>query len=159
MKKVILILLLLTVVFSAGCIQYGPYPDYESYETVSPPDAEPGTFYLAIGLGTQYGNYVSLPDNLNLWYSMHPKIKDIIYQWAEETETAIREPKIVNNHLEIGIRGKFIDGNPPKVQIRGRYELTDEEKAQLDELYRRINEAAGRYGLKDMPVLFRYGAI
>ena len=53
MKKLLILLVFLAVVFSAGCVQYGPYPDYESYETVSPPDAEPGTFYLAIGLGTQ----------------------------------------------------------------------------------------------------------
>ena len=140
-------------------VQYGPYPDYESYERVNPPNANPDTVYLAIGLGTQYGNYVTLPENLNLWYNMHPEIKDIIYQWAEETETAIHEPKVVNSCLEIGIMGKFIDGNPPTVQIRGRYELTEDEKTQLDELYRRINEAAGRHGVTDIPVLFRYGAI
>ena len=159
MKKVILILLLLTVVFSAGCIQYGPYPDYEAYETVIPPDAEPGAVHLTIGLGTLYGNYDNLPENLNFWYNMHPEIKDIIYQWADETDTAIREPRVTNNYLEIGIRGKFIDGNPPTVQIRGRYELTEEEKAQFDELYERINEVASKRGMKDIPVQFFYGAI
>ena len=63
MKKVILILLLLTVVFSAGCIQYGPYPDYESYEKSHPPSAQ-GQYFSAIALVTQYGDYLTSDENL-----------------------------------------------------------------------------------------------
>ncbi|MBQ3010595.1 MAG: hypothetical protein IJD81_05350, partial [Oscillospiraceae bacterium] len=90
---------------------------------------------------------------------LHPKIKDIIYQWAEETETAIREPKVIHNHLEIRILGEFIDGNPPIVHARARYELTEEEKVQFDDLYERIDEAASESGIKNIPVEFIYGAI
>ena len=158
MKKVILLLAFLAVVFSAGCIQYGPYPDYEAYEKVFPPHAQ-GHAYSAFAFVTQYG--ISLPsaENLNLWYALHPKIKDIIYQWAEETETAIREPKVIHNHLEIRILGEFIDGNPPIVHTRARYELTEEEKVQFDDLYERIDEAASESGMKNIPVEFIYGAI
>ena len=158
MKKVILILLLLTVVFSAGCIQYGPYPDYESYEKSHPPSAQ-GQYFSAIALVTQYGDYLPSDENLNLWYALHPEIKDIIYKWADETETAIREPEVRNNYLKISILGKFIDGNPPTVQTRGRYEATDEEIAQFDKLYERIDEVASKYGMKNIPVEFIYGAI
>ena len=158
MKKILLFLVLLAVVFSAGCVQYGPYPDYESYEKVTPPLNE-GNYYSAIALVTMYGDYLPSDENLNLWYAMHPEIKDIIYQWAEETETAIRKPEAKSSHLEISILGKFIDGNPPTVQTRGRYELTEEEKAQFDELYQRIEEASAKHGLEDIPVQFIYGAI
>lgn len=158
MKKVVFLLLLLAVVFSAGCIQYGPYPDYESYETVSPPDADPNTVYLTIAYLSPYGDFDTPRYDLASWYSTHPEIKDIIYQWAEETETAIREPKVIHNYLEIDILGKFIDGNPPTVQIRGRYDLTDEEKAQFAELYSRIDDAATKSGMENVPVQFRYGA-
>ena len=161
MKKVILILLLLIVVFSAGCIQTDAdkeYPDYSKYEKVMPPDAADG-YYLSIGLGTTYGKMETPYNNLEQWYSLHPEITDIIYQWAEETNTAIDRPKVVHNYIEIHILGKFIDGNPPKVQVRARYELTDEEKAQLDELYRRISEEARKSHKGDIPVGFFYGAV
>mgnify|MGYP003499020841 FL=1 len=97
-------------------------------------------------------------NNLELWYSLHPEITDIIYQWADETNTAVSKPKVVNNYIEIHILGKFIDGNPPKVQSRARYELTYYEKVQLDELYRRISEEAGKSHKGDVPVGFFYGA-
>ena len=161
MKKIILLLFLLIVVFSAGCIQptvEKEYPDYGIYERVTPPYADPNTVYLSIGLGTHYGKPETPYNNLEQWYSLHPEIKDIIYQWAEETKTAIREPKVIHNYLEIGILGKFIDGNPPTVQIRGRYDLTAEEKAQFDELYRRLDDAAIKSGIEDIPVQFLYGA-
>ena len=160
MKKVILILLLLTVVFSAGCVQPTTdkeYPDYGKYERVMPPDAKDDV-YLSIGLGTQYGNLETPYNNLEQWYSLHPEITDIIYQWAEETNTAIGKPTVVHNYIEIHILGKFIDGNPPKVQVRARYELTDEEKTQLDELYRRISEEARKSHKGDIPIGFFYGA-
>ena len=162
MKKAVIILLLLAVVFSAGCVigdtTDKEYPDYESYDTVSPPGTDPNRVYLTIGYISPYGDFEVPRYDLASWYSMHPEIKDIIYQWAEETETAIREPEVIHNYLEIGILGKFIDGNPPTVQIRGRYDLTAEEKAQFDELYRRLDDAAIKSGIEDIPVQFLYGA-
>ena len=161
MKKVLLLLVFLAVVFSAGCVQTDTdkeYPDYEKYERVMPPYAN-DEYYLSIGLGTHYGNLETPYNNLELWYSLHPEITDIIYQWADETNTAISKPKVVHNYIEIHILGKFIDGNPPKVQSRARYELTYNEKVQLDELYRRISEEAGKSHKGDVPVGFFYGAI
>ena len=162
MKKVILILLLLTVVFSAGCVQTDAdkeYPNYDEYERVPPEGVEPGTAFLAIAYSTEYGDFETPRYDLASWYSMHHEIKDIIYQWAEETKTGISEPEVVENCIEIYLHGKVIDGNPPKIQARGRYDLSDEEKAGLDELYRRIDEAASKAQMEDIPVLFMYGAI
>ena len=162
MKKIILLLALLAVVFSAGCVLTDTdktYPNYDEYERVPPEGVEPGTAFLAIAYSTGYGDFETPRYDLASWYTLHPEIKDIIYQWAEETKTGIGKPEVVENCIEIYLHGKVIDGNPPKIQARGRYDLSEEEKVQLDELYRRINEAASKAQMEDIPVLFMYGAI
>ena len=54
--------------------------------------------------------------------------------------------------------GGFPSMNSPRILI-SRYELTEEEKVQFDDLYKRIDEAASESGMKNIPVEFIYGAI